>query len=275
MKEIVMPVRRTVKEDSDEDQPWSEVILEDDLDIVLDEPEKPKRKKPKRKSSRVSQARGGAKASRRVVDSEEDSDAFVDEDEVTATRSSTVQRGWAAASKAASAATGGGKFFKVDPKPQLVKFISPDGVLTYNQHWVDEAPTKKKSFVCCGDGCPICAAGNKPSPRYVFSVLNLSLDVPIVQRMDAAPTLLKQIEPLHVDKRTGPMDKLFWSISATKGSGNRNVWSLVPVKPRDIEEDWDIEEDFALDLADDAVPVEESDIFIPEVEELEEIASYI
>lgn len=250
-----MPVRQPSTE---EPVPW-----EEDVD------EAPVRKK-KRRSTRSSVVEEAPE----VVVVEEDQFDDEDEDDFSAD-SSVVQTGWDAARQAKSQASTG-IFFKVDEQPQLVKFIKPDKLLTYKQHWVDEVPGKKKSFICGGKGCPICKRGHSPYPRYVFTVLNLSQTVPMVQRLEATLTLLKQIEPLNEDRRTGPLDRHYYAVSATSTAGsNKKVWSIVPTKERDLEEDWDIDPDVAKDYVEDARPFTGRDIVIPKLSELQEAAAFI
>lgn len=238
-----------------------------------DEVETPTPKKRRRKSSRALDTSVDKEPPWKDEEDEED-EFFEDEDEdESPPKSTVVQHGWDAGDKAGASSTG--KFFKVVPEAQLVRFIDPDGLLVFKQHWVNEAPGSKKSFVCYGDKCPLCAKGHRAQPRFVFSVLNLSLDVPTVQRMDANATVYGMLKPLHTDPRTGPLDKLFWSLAATGLPGKAKTWSIIPVKSRDLEEDWDIELADARALTKDAEALTEKDIYTTPYNELVEIAALL
>jgi len=162
-----------------------------------------------------------------------------DEDEVPA-RSSVVQVGWAAAKKAvAKASKAYATDFRFEEDVQLVKFLSPEP-MSFSQHWVQRQG--KKSFVCLGDSsCPLCRAGNKPEQKFAFSVVNLSSDdEPTVALMTVGLRLCGQLEKLDSDPKTGPLNRLYWAVSKS-GQGQKTSYSIMPVKDRDLAEDWDLD----------------------------------
>lgn len=265
-----MPVRRTTKDDFEDevDTPIGEAIVKKSKKSKKAKKAKKPKVSPRRKSSRALDTRVEAPWENEAV-------GFDDEDEDEAPTSSTaVQVGFGSAEKAEKAASSG-KFFKPTPEAQLVKFINPDGVITIKQHWVSEAPGAKKSFVCSGVGCPLCAKGHRAQPKFVFGVLNLSLDVPMVQRLDANSALFGTLRPLHEDERMGPLDKLFWSLAASGLPGKAKTWNVVPVKARDLEEDWDIDLHDARSLVDSAKSLTPKDIYTTPAEELKELAALL
>ena len=149
-------------------------------------------------------------------------------------------------------------YFRWDEEPQLVKFLDNDP-WGYDQHWVTR--DGKQSFPCLGKGCPLCAIGVKVSQKIVYPVLNLT---PIkgedflTQSLEVGPTLEDTLVSFDGSTKTGPLTRLWWSLSRTEGErskGSRKKYNYVfsPVKDRDLEEDWEID----LDEAEDAVSAAE------------------
>lgn len=160
------------------------------------------------------------------------------EDEV-ADRSSVIQVGWAAARKVQAQATKAyATDFKFEEDVQLIKFLSPEPMI-FSQHWVQRQG--KKSFVCLGTSdCPLCRAGNKAENKFAFSVVNLTDEEPSVQLMTVGMRLCGQLEKLNRDPKTGPLDRMFWAVSKS-GQGTKTSYSIMPVKDRDLADDWDLD----------------------------------
>lgn len=170
---------------------------------------------------------------------EEDA-AFADDDEdASAARTSAIPSGWKAALDASK--NDGKRFtneFKFTEDAQLVKFLSSEPFAVYEQHWVERQG--KRSFVCLKDdprGCPLCAKGDETRSKIAFSVVNLSSEEAVVEMLVCSPTLLKQLAGLDADTKTGPLDRLYWAMSKT-GTQKQTSYTCLPVKPRDLEEDW-------------------------------------
>jgi len=161
-----------------------------------------------------------------------------DEEEVPE-RSSVVQVGWAKAKEVqAKAAKSYATDFKFEEDVQLIKFLSPEP-MSFAQHWVQR--TGKKSFVCLGTTeCPLCRAGNKADNKFAFSIVNLMDEDPKVQLMTVGLRLCGQLEKLNSDPKTGPLDRMFWAVSKS-GQGTKTSYSIMPVKERDLPDDWDLD----------------------------------
>lgn len=165
---------------------------------------------------------------------------YLDEDtpDIKPKVGTTVQEGWGAAEALLNVETT--EFptdFKFSDEPQLVKFLQDRPFATYEQHWI-ERPKGKKSFVCMGDGCPLCEIlGDKPRGKFAFNVLVLSAEEPKVQVLTAPPSLARQIKKAHDDDRKGPIDKEFWEISRL-GTGPQTQYTLNYVRGRDLAEEW-------------------------------------
>jgi hypothetical protein len=207
----------------------------------------------------------------------EDVDVFEEdsEDEV-ASRSSAVQVGWAAAKKVASKA---GKSyatdFRFDEEVQLIKFLSSDP-MQFDQHWVQRQG--KRSFVCPQtSNCPLCRAGNTPESKFAFSVVNLSSDESEelqVQLMTVGIRLLTQLAKLNEDPKTGPLDRMYWAVSKS-GQGAKTTYSIMPVKDRDLADDWDIDPSEVVAALKPLKPLSPSSLKPASIDDLKEIAREI
>jgi len=181
---------------------------------------------------------------------------YLDEDtlEMPAKVGTTVQEGWEAAEALLTTETT--EFptdFKFSEEPQLVKFLQDRPFATYEQHWI-ERPKGKKSFVCMGEGCPLCEMlGDKPRGKFAFNVLVLSGEETKVQVLTAPPSLARQIKKAHDDERKGPIDKEFWEISRL-GTGPQTQYTLNYVRGRDLAEEWKLNQEEVTALVADAEP---------------------
>lgn len=203
-----------------------------------------------------------------------DEDVFEDEDEnEVPERSSVIQVGWAAAKKAAAAAsTTFATDFRFEEDVQLVKFLTNEP-MAFSQHWVNRVG--KRSFICNGTPkCPLCRRGNRPESKFAFSVVSLSADEQQVQLMTVGLRLYGQLEKLNNDPKTGPLDRLYWAVSKS-GSGQKTSYSIRPVKDRDLADDWDIDVDAALTLLKQFKPLGVDALRVASDEELREIAREI
>lgn len=170
----------------------------------------------------------------------EEEDLFTEEDENTSSASSAIiQKGWAAAKAATSKESKFATDFKFDEDVQLVKFIS-DEPLVFKQHWVNRAG--KKSFIALGDSDPLTEIGSVPVQKFAFTVLNLSDEEPQLQLMIVGKRLCAQLEKFASDKKTGPLNRsdIYYAVSKS-GSGTKTTHTVVPVKERDLAEEWDLD----------------------------------
>lgn len=208
-----------------------------------------------------------------VVLSPEDEEVLEEEDESSVpVRSSALQSGWAAAKKA----TDTGKYtneFRFTEQQQLVKFLDAEPFAVFSQHWITR--TGKKSFVCLGDGCPLCEdIGDTPRPKVAFSVVNLSAETPAVEILLTSSTLTRQLAQFDADSKTGRLDRLFWSMSKS-GSAQKTVYSVVPVKPRDLADDWGTDIAVVEEIIDAFKPLDDSSIYVTSRSELQAVAHEI
>lgn len=167
-----------------------------------------------------------------------------DREDVRASRSSAIQSGWEAALKSASADKSYTSDFKWSEEDYLVKFLDSEPIAVYDQHWIDRPG--KKSWTCLGKGCPICEIGDKPKRKIAFAIVNLgprpkkneSPDFePVAEVLTVSQKTAQIMNRHHNDEVTGPLDRMYYRLSKT-GTGPQTVFSVVPVKTRDLDEDW-------------------------------------
>jgi hypothetical protein len=175
-----------------------------------------------------------------------------------------VSRGRSAIKKNRPVSEASLAYFRFTEETQLVKFLTTEP-WAYDQHWIKREG--KMSFPCIGKGCPLCHIGVKVSQKIIYPVLNLTPpkgDDFIVQSMEVGTQNDEVLAGLDADAKTGPLMRLWWSVSRTEmaksGGRKKYSYSFIPVKDRDLEEDWEID----LDDAEDAV----ADAKIPSTKEV-------
>lgn len=205
----------------------------------------------------------------RLPKQREAADAYEDEDEdEVPDRSSLVQAGWAAAKKAMSSNLT--TEFKFSEDTQIVAFVDSEP-LAFKQHWLDKKEGRK-SYVCIGAACPLCRVlGDEPSQKYAFSVLNLSDEGMPAQMLIVGTRLCGTLDKLNSDKKTGPLDKNPWALSKT-GRGQKTAYTVLPVKVRDLADDWDLDPSEVGKAIESAQPLGASAIRVSSKAELMEIA---
>lgn len=184
-----------------------------------------------------------------VEDSDDDEDSVEADGEETVIPIS-VGRKQIADSRASRNDSGAYFRWAEDGETQVVKFLDTDP-WAYNQHWITRQG--RQSFPCIGKKCPLCDIGVKSSQRIVYTILNLSTPVPTVQTLEVTPTLEDTLATLDLDSKTGPLPRLYWALSRSKVKGRSSGgafakkynYSILPVKERDLEEDYDIDVDVA------------------------------
>lgn len=202
-------------------------------------------------------------------------DLFIEEDEnVSSGNSSIIQTGWAAAKSATTKSSKFATDFKFDEDLQLIKFISSEP-MSFMQHWITRPG--KKSFISTGENDPLIAVGSVPSQKFAFTVLNLSdAENPQLELMIVGVRLCKQIEKFASDTKTGPLNRpdMYYAVSKS-GTGTKTTHSIVPVKERDLQEDWDIDPVATAAYIKTLKPFGPEALYMPSREELAEIAREI
>jgi hypothetical protein len=145
-----------------------------------------------------------------------------------------VRSGWSGVD---SVKTGNSDYavrLKLTEDTQIIRFIGDAPYASYGQHWLERSG--QKSFVCIGEDCPLCKAGNRPSKRHNFNVALLTEgEEPALRSLEVGPRVIDQLKNFHNSDRTGPLDKHYWAISRT-GKGATSSTLLQMVKASDLEE---------------------------------------
>ncbi len=150
-----------------------------------------------------------------------------------------VRSGWAGHDRTKAAAGDFPEDFKIEHEKKLIKFLEDEPFASYRQHWIERPG--KKSFTCIEVDCPLCDAGDRPSGKTCFNILSLSEGgKPVNKVLTVGVRLGEQIRGFATDRKTGPLTRMYYAISKT-GKKTKTSHSLIPVKERDLEEDWDME----------------------------------
>jgi hypothetical protein len=200
-----------------------------------------------------------------------------DSENVSSLRSSAIQSGWEAALKAAQSPQSSGGYindFRFSEDSQLVKFLDSEPLAVYSQHWIERAG--KRSWTCLGnEKCPLCSIGDKPSRKVAFAIANLSSpDGAVAEVLTVSPKTMQILNRYHQDRSTGPLDRLYYSMSKT-GSGPKTVFNILPVKARDLEEDWGLDPAETEAVIGGFEPLSSKVISFHTAEQLDEIAREI
>lgn len=157
----------------------------------------------------------------------------LDEDDAPKARR-VVRSGWSGVD---SVKTGNSDYavrLKLSEDTQIIRFIGDAPYASYGQHWLERSG--QKSFVCLGEDCPLCKAGNRPSKRHNFNVALLTEgEEPALRSLEVGPRVIDQLKNFHNSDRTGPLDKHYWAISRT-GKGATSSTLLQMVKAADLAE---------------------------------------
>lgn len=129
---------------------------------------------------------------------------------------------------------------------KLIKLLDDAPVKAYRQHWVNNSPLAKKSFVCEGRGnCPLCdKVGDKPQVRVLFNVVDLSGNAPEVKTWTVGSMLTEILSNMAQNKATSPLNRtdLYWAVSSSGGGTKGKIsYNVNPVKARDLVEDYQTE----------------------------------
>jgi len=176
--------------------------------------------------------------------------------QATASDSSSVQSGW----DAAGSLTSSGDFpteVKFEENKHLVfKFLDENGPFAiYKQHFLKQKTSGKRSYVCIGANCPLCLKlQDRPENKRAFTVVTLNGAEGMQRQMLISGARLYQaLHAAHYSPQ-GPLTKGYWSI-VRLGKGPQTMYTVTPVKERDLEEDWKIDASAA------TAAVESSDVY--------------
>jgi hypothetical protein len=160
-------------------------------------------------------------------------------------------------------------------KRKLIKFLQPEPITHYYEHWVPRANGKKRPYVCLGDVCAICGIGDRAKPVLLWNIVDMDDGLVKVWVLSKDPA--KKVEECYdeladSDKTIDDFNSYF-AVSKKKGDNNFISYKVEMKKRRDVEEDFDIEpleEDEIEELLGEAY--DDSIVYIPSVAELQAVA---
>jgi hypothetical protein len=207
-----------------------------------------------------------------------------DEEEEPKAKRRAMKGGWKTADRAKDASGSWANEVKLSSEEVVYKFLDDEPFVVYGQHWIDERKGKK-SFVCLADpdvkdkgkDCPLCAIGDKPRIFSAFNVLRIEADLdPALEVLTAATRLTEQLKDKGSGK-SGPLTAHYWGLSRS-GKGNSTSYSQIPIKERDLGEEWDVDPLSKRELEDFEAEAYTSKTFPenpPSLRDLKEIAAEI
>lgn len=219
----------------DEDDEGDDDPEEDEEDDDDDDPP------PRRRTSAKAAAKPAAR--RRPAASDDDDD----DDEPAPRRRGKlppgIRAGMAGVTATAKAGGFGADRLVVDETPKLFKILEEEPYASYSQHWVpNQTGTGNRPYTCYGeDDCPLCDAGNRPSPTVETNVLWLRPDgPPVVKTLQIGIKAWNDLISKATDKNTDEvkLQRNYFAVRRT-GKNQQSQTSFQPVKLRDIEEDWE------------------------------------
>jgi hypothetical protein len=163
------------------------------------------------------------------------------------------KRGWGGVKAVAASIGSGDMFFKIEEQKKLMAFVNEDPFDWHACHWLDWITEGSKSVICWDslrdadnnptmpERCALCLAGDKPKKLSVFfNVISLEdPETPILKVLEVGKMVSDMIQDYSEDSKTSPLNKpgLFFEVSKT-GDPKKPTYKIVPVKARDIQEDY-------------------------------------
>lgn len=202
------------------------------------------------------------------AESYRDPDDYPDEDEPTTAprrgaqaadtedHSHLVGSGWEGAERVRkSMPTDFARSYKPGEQATIVKFFQDAPFATWKEHWCEWQPKgQKKSFVCLGDDCPLCAIGHRVTYKEAHNVIDMSDSTNPVNAVYIVGTRdSKTLRQKHNDERRGPInnENYYYEISRVGEIDNPSSWqtSISAVSRRVLDEEWGIEPLSAAEIA--------------------------
>lgn len=188
--------------------------------------------------------------------------------------STAIQSGWDAGESLTPKTGDYAREFKfTDGGFQIVKFLDENGPFAvYRQHFLSNKEGQK-SYISLGNNDPLCVKlGSKPEEKRAFSIVNLSAEGgPQRQKLIASPRLWKSLHAVHFSPQ-GPLNRNYFALGRT-GKQQTTAYHINPVKPRDLMEDWGIDEAAAEEAVKSFAPFTKDDLKMPTWDELDAIAN--
>jgi hypothetical protein len=166
---------------------------------------------------------------------------------------------------------------------QLIKILENEPFISFLQHWI-RADGGNRPYTCWGRGCPLCEMGNNPTKVIAFNVLSFSAGAePQNKILQIGAKPYQALKELATDKTTNTplFGRNYWSVSKS-GKGQRSQVNFLPVKVRDIADDWEeVLETFEIEDLPEVVKKARRKMFDPSaiqvqtMKQLRDVAKYL
>lgn len=172
-------------------------------------------------------------------------------------RSGSVNRGWG--SPASSSSTTEAKregvrapYLAVSKEKQIFHFLEDAPSVRFSRHYVGGRYQNCPESLGVLDGtdlkCPLCENGHVPNPAYMINVINVSDSSETDARKWSTRTFTfgkevhDQLLSFLEEEKYQPIDqeKWYWHVYQVGGGNERKSTKLMPLKARDIEDDYGI-----------------------------------
>lgn len=242
------PVRRRARpkrpaEEPPEDEDAYGVFKEDTEAAYRDEDEdEEEEEEAPRRRSRSKAASGGGSRRTRARDEEEDEDEPEDEEEDEGGQERLpLKGGWKQFAKIRKESANFPDEFTPTDDEQLVKFLDDEPFVTYRLHWFNEIRQGQKGYMCLGEDCPACEAGDgSPAVKGLFNVVVFDEDGNAQVKVLSAGSRLGSTLEAIANSKKGPLTKHYYGVSKT-GKKQNTTYVVTPYRERDVEDEWRIE----------------------------------
>lgn len=202
-------------------------------------------------------------------------------------RSRAVDSGWGSAREERTESVKA-DFLDLRDGRKLVKFLDAIPPVRFARHYVGgrfhNCP-ESLGELPEGESCPLCDKGNRPSQAFLMNVLDLTegpdnSGIWKVKTYTFGVEVRNQLLSFLEDEHKFPSlddEKWYWEIKSVKDNAtNRKSTKIMPVKLRDLQDDYGIEP-LTQDEFDEALEgrYDERSIFKPFLDKLREIARSI
>jgi hypothetical protein len=160
---------------------------------------------------------------------------------------SNIRSGWSAGEQTMASTSSFAQTLKLDEKTQVIKFLEDQPYASYTRHWIERSgPTGKqlRSYVCLKTfnvDCPVCDAGDRAQAVSAFNVALIGDDgVATLKSWDCGPKLFNALKAHANDPKVAPLTRGYFLVGRSGKKGSVN-YTINPIKPSSLEEDYDIE----------------------------------
>lgn len=204
-------------------------------------------------------------------------------------RSGSVGRGWGSPSSGggsteAKRETVRASYLAVSKEKQIIHFLDDEPAVRFKRHYVGGRYQNCPDSLGVLEGdlkCPLCEKGHAPNPAYMINVVNVSEGADNEGNWETktftfGTEVHNQLLSFLEEDKYDPInqEKWYWHVFQTGGGNERKSTKIMPLKARDVQEDYGIEplSEAELDAAAEKL-YDEKSIFAPYVSALAKIAA--